>query len=176
MMTAFLEAFMRLDRGKRKLDVDIKNMFNEACRVAAGEDLANSEDLIGEDLSDLLPYYEMAYLQEHGNWFWLAEKAEDPDGEERADHGSGEGRWVWVPADDGFRQGSPLSCMLAALACVKCVMAAQKAMDDFHSLQRTSGGAVNGGQTVRTAESLKEERRLHELAAAASEAIATGPL
>ena len=79
---------------------------------------------------------------------------------------------VWVPADDGFRQGSPLSCMLAALACVKCVMAAQKAMDDFHSLQRTSGGAVNGGQTVRTAESLKEERRLHELAAAASEAIA----
>ncbi len=39
MMTAFLEAFMRLDRGKRKLDVDIKDMFNEACRVSAGEDL-----------------------------------------------------------------------------------------------------------------------------------------
>ncbi len=61
MMTAFLEAFMRLDRGKRKLDVDIKNMFNEACRVSAAEDLVNSEQLIGEDLSDLLPYYEMAY-------------------------------------------------------------------------------------------------------------------
>eukprot|EP01044_Picomonas_judraskeda_P010533 COSAG03_NODE_1362_length_4256_cov_28.088044_3_plen_62_part_00 len=60
-------------------------MFNEACRVAAGEDLANSKELIGEDLSDLLPYYEMAYLQEHGNWFWLAEKEEDPDREERAD-------------------------------------------------------------------------------------------
>jgi hypothetical protein len=119
---------MRLDRGKRKLDVDIKNMFNEACRVAAGEDLVNSEQLIGEDLSDLLPYYEMAYMQEHGSWFWLAEKAaEEEEGEEQADRGGGEGRWVWIAAEDGFRQGSPLSCMLAALAGVKCVKAAQKA-------------------------------------------------
>ena len=37
---------MRLDRSKRKLDVDIKNTFNEACRVSAGEDLANSEHLV----------------------------------------------------------------------------------------------------------------------------------
>eukprot|EP01043_Picozoa_sp_COSAG02_P073550 COSAG02_NODE_14348_length_1281_cov_28.872250_1_plen_88_part_00 len=41
--------------------------------MAAAEDLVNSEQLIGEDLSDLLPYYEMAYQQEHGSWFWLAQ-------------------------------------------------------------------------------------------------------
>ena len=36
----------------------------------------DSEALIGEDLSDLAPYFEMAYMGEegeHGNWFWLAE-------------------------------------------------------------------------------------------------------
>ena len=41
MMTAFMEAFLRLDRGKRKLDVDIENMFNALCRVATAEDLGD---------------------------------------------------------------------------------------------------------------------------------------
>eukprot|EP01043_Picozoa_sp_COSAG02_P003899 COSAG02_NODE_98_length_37150_cov_39.614207_28_plen_159_part_00 len=42
-------------------------------RVATAEDLLDSEALIGEDLSDLAPYFEMAYIGEegeHGNWFW----------------------------------------------------------------------------------------------------------
>ena len=74
-------------------------------------------------------------------------KKEDGKEEDTADHGCGEGRWVWIPAEDGFRQGSPLSCMLAALACVKCVTAAQKAMDDYYGLRRAgeAGGGVAGG-------------------------------
>ena len=58
-------------------------MFNELCRVATVEDLLRSEELIGEDLSDLAPYYEMAYLGEegeHGSWFWLADESEEEDG------------------------------------------------------------------------------------------------
>ena len=51
-----------MDRSKRKLDIDIKNMFNELCRIACGEDLINSEALIAEDLSDLAAYYDMAYM------------------------------------------------------------------------------------------------------------------
>lgn len=53
-----MEAFLDLAHGQvqeeaRRHDVDIKNMFNELCRVATAEDLFNSEELIGEDLSDL---------------------------------------------------------------------------------------------------------------------------
>ena len=77
--------------------------MEETDDVQAAEDLARSEELIGEDLSDLLPYYEMAYLQEHGNWFWLEEKEEDGKEEDTTDHGCGEGRWVWIPAEDADR-------------------------------------------------------------------------
>ena len=42
MMTAFVESMMRLDRSKKKLDVDITNMFNELCRVTLMEELLES--------------------------------------------------------------------------------------------------------------------------------------
>jgi hypothetical protein len=61
MMTAFVEAMMRLDRGKKKLDVDITNMFNELCRVTLMEELLESEELVGVDFSDLAPYFESAF-------------------------------------------------------------------------------------------------------------------
>ena len=69
MMTAFVEAMMRLDRGKRKLDVDITNMFNELCRVTLMEELLVSEELVGVDFSDLATYFQSAYMQEYSNWF-----------------------------------------------------------------------------------------------------------
>ena len=69
MMTAFEEAMMRLDRGKRKLDVDITNMFNELCRVTLMEELLVSEELVGVDFSDLATYFQSAYMQEYSNWF-----------------------------------------------------------------------------------------------------------
>jgi hypothetical protein len=89
------------------------------------------------------PYFEMAYMGEegeHGNWFWLVEdvvaEEEGPantpetvgqrqDKEDRAERGGAVGRWVWIPAEDGMRQGAPLSCMLVALVGVRCVLAAQ---------------------------------------------------
>ena len=83
-------------------------MFNELCRVATVEDLLNSEELIGEDLSDLTPYYEMAYLgdeDQHGNWFWLEEDQSGETDEEDTNvvqRGGAAGRWVWVPANDGM--------------------------------------------------------------------------
>lgn len=43
------------------MDVDSENMFNALSRVATAEDLLDSEALAGEDLSDLAPYFEMAY-------------------------------------------------------------------------------------------------------------------
>ncbi len=112
----------------------------------------------------MLPYYEMAYLQDHGSWFWLAEKDEGPQKKEvQADRGGGEGRWVWVPAEDGFRQGSPLSCMLAALAGVKCVRAAQQAMDQFYGLERGLDGGDTGDAVVQTPEHIEQMRVVHDL-------------
>ena len=93
-------------------------MFNELCRVACVEDLLQSEELIGEDLSDLAPYFEMAYLGEggqHGSWFWLEEEAGDlVERGKRVERGGAVGKWVWISSDDGLRQGAPLSCVLAA--------------------------------------------------------------
>ena len=47
---------------KRGLNVDIRNMFNELCRVTLGEELDASEELLGVDLSDILPYFDMALM------------------------------------------------------------------------------------------------------------------
>ena len=60
---------MRLDRGKRKLDVDITNMFNELCRVTLMQELLVSAELVGADFSDLATYFQSAYMQEYSNWF-----------------------------------------------------------------------------------------------------------
>jgi hypothetical protein len=114
-------------------------MFNELCRVACGEDLMDSEKLIGVDLSDLAAYYDMAYMGEHGSWFWLVDEEnvkEETGGQktDAPDRGGACGKWVWIPADDGLRQGAPLSCVLAALTGVKCVRAARDAMDAYHCL------------------------------------------
>eukprot|EP01043_Picozoa_sp_COSAG02_P028307 COSAG02_NODE_1711_length_11223_cov_5.622348_6_plen_99_part_00 len=79
---------------------------------------------------------------------------------------------MWVPAEDGFRQGSPLSCMLAALAGVKCVRAAQQTMDQFYGLERGLDGGDTGDATVQTPEHIEQMRVVHDLAARASEAVA----
>eukprot|EP01043_Picozoa_sp_COSAG02_P075551 COSAG02_NODE_15632_length_1152_cov_1.052182_1_plen_171_part_00 len=143
-------------------------MFNALCRVAAAEDLLGSEELIGEDLSDLAPYYEMAYLGEegeHGSWFWLEEE-EMEEGEEpaqRVQRGGAVGKWVWIPANDGLRQGAPLSCMLAALAGVKCVLVAREAMDGHHQLM---------WETPASVLDLKVIEEVHAFAANSAEATA----
>ena len=121
MMTAFVEAMMRLDRGKRKLDVDIANMFNELCRVTLMEELLLSEELVGVDFGDLATYFQSAYMQEYSNWFWVEGAAEGAkEGEAKAERGGSQGRWAKVASEEGMPQGSPLSCFSAALRAV-CV-------------------------------------------------------
>ena len=163
MMTAFVEAMMRLDRGKRKLDVDIANMFNELCRVTLMEELLGSEELLGVDFSDLAPYFESAFMQEYGNWFWVEGEAEAVgQGVAKADRGGGQGRWEWIESAEGLPQGSPLSCFGAALGGVRCVLAAQEAMDGVYGLDRAG---------LDTASDVEKEA-CHRLASAASAAVA----
>jgi hypothetical protein len=73
MMTVMIEAFLRLDRAKRELDVDITNMFNELCRVTLMEDMLTSEERLGVDFSDKAAYFDMAFMQDYGNRFWVVE-------------------------------------------------------------------------------------------------------
>ena len=72
---------------------------------------------------------------------------------------------MWIPADDGLRQGAPLSCVLAALTGVKCVRAARDAMDTYHCLadSREPADAI-------TDPKVREE--IYARAAQSSEAVA----
>ena len=127
-MTAYLESFLRLNRHHRGLSVDITNMFNDLCRVAMMEDLFDMEELTGVDFSDLAGYCDMALMQDYSNWFWV-EETDRTEGTTPSRGGSN-GKWVPVPSNEGVPQGSPLSCLLAAIGLLKCVLAARKEMDN----------------------------------------------
>ena len=71
------EAFLRLNHEHRGLSVDITNMFNDLCRVSFMEDLFESPELLGEDFSDLAPYFDSALFGDYVNWFWVDEVASD---------------------------------------------------------------------------------------------------
>ena len=62
--SAVVEAVLRADAEKHMLNVDIRNMFNELCRVTMMEDILDSEDFLGEDFSDLAAYIDFAYGEE----------------------------------------------------------------------------------------------------------------
>ena len=66
---AVVEAVLRADTAKHALNVDIRNMFNELCRVTMMEDILESEDFLGEDFSDLAAYIDFAYGEEFTAWF-----------------------------------------------------------------------------------------------------------
>ena len=57
------EAYLRLNRDNRGLSVDITNMFNDLCRVSFMEDLLESQELLGEDFSDLATYFESVLMK-----------------------------------------------------------------------------------------------------------------
>ena len=48
--------------------------------------------------------------------------------------------WRRLRSRAGVHQGRPLSCFLAALGLVKCLLAAQRAMDNFHAMERYPEG------------------------------------
>ena len=67
--SAVVEAILRADTEKHMLNIDIRNMFNELCRVTMMEDILESEDFLGEDFSDLAAYIDFAYGEEFTAWF-----------------------------------------------------------------------------------------------------------
>eukprot|EP01050_Picozoa_sp_SAG11_P027753 SAG11_NODE_7152_length_1186_cov_1.117755_1_plen_133_part_01 len=110
-------------------------MFNEACRLATEEDLERSLELLGVDLSMMSLYVHIAHNCASRAWFWVetpakrgvanaATRAYFADGTPKA-----AGEWQHVQAFEGFRQGGPYSCVLAALALVTLLKQARSAMN-----------------------------------------------
>eukprot|EP01050_Picozoa_sp_SAG11_P012186 SAG11_NODE_1340_length_5165_cov_3.807146_3_plen_135_part_00 len=128
-MTAATEAGLKAHgREYRKLDEDLKNCFSEMCRVGLQEDILDSEELLGTDLSQLAPYFQMAYVEsECGGWFKVD-----------AARGTDE-QWVFLQTEEGVRQGAPLSCFLCGLGLKRAQLAAERALDEQHGVQRYEG-------------------------------------
>ena len=160
LLTAVFEAFLRLNRDNRGLSVDITNMFNDLCRVSFMEDLLESQELLGEDFSDLATYFESVLMEEYVNWFWVESDAKE--GDSTPQRGGSVGTWKAVESEEGLQQGSPLACFAAALSGVKCILAARKAMDEFHALSREAPATMSDQQ----------KEAVYKLAATASEATA----
>ena len=160
LLTALFEAFLRLNRDNRGLSVDITNMFNDLCRVSFMEDLLESQELLGEDFSDLATYFESVLMEEYVNWFWVESDAKE--GDSTPQRGGSVGTWKEVKSEEGLQQGSPLACFAAALGGVKCILAARKAMDEFHALSREAPATMPDQQ----------KEAVYKLAATASEATA----
>eukprot|EP01047_Picozoa_sp_COSAG01_P018645 COSAG01_NODE_1015_length_12114_cov_214.545651_4_plen_114_part_00 len=74
-MTLGIEAELREDLRKRSLALDIRNMFNELCRLCAQEDLLESGELVGVDLTLMARYVDIAYNRAHRAWFWVEASA-----------------------------------------------------------------------------------------------------
>jgi hypothetical protein len=130
MLTAATEAELRQGGPDfRKLDEDLKNCFGEMCRTGLQEDLLDSKELLGEDLSHLAPYVHMAYggLARYGGWFWLEATASEP------------ARWAFVHSAEGVRQGAPLSCLLCGVGTKRAQLAGEAALDRQHGVERYAG-------------------------------------
>ena len=122
-----VECMLRLDPGKAALNVDIQNMFNSLCRVAMLEDVLDSPDSLGVDFTPMLRYLEMAYGEPSGLWFKM---------DAGVGGGGGLASWRRLQSRAGVHQGRPLSCFLAALGLMRCLRAAQAAIDEFNGLER----------------------------------------
>jgi hypothetical protein len=59
--TTAVESGWEDDLRKRSLALDIRNMFNELCRLCAQEDLLESGELVGVDLTLMARYVDIAY-------------------------------------------------------------------------------------------------------------------
>eukprot|EP01046_Picozoa_sp_COSAG06_P086898 COSAG06_NODE_33448_length_489_cov_3.223077_2_plen_123_part_01 len=82
----------------------------------------------------------MAYGEESGLWFKLDASSNGMgDGDEDMSEEQRTG-WRRLRSRAGVHQGRPLSCFLAALGLVKCLLAAQRAMDNFHAMERYPEG------------------------------------
>ena len=117
-------AMLELDNKKVSMSADMYNMFNELDRVAMMEDLLDSEQLVGEDFSALAPYVYMSYF-EAGACLWFRQLGADS-----------KETWVKITSDTGVLQGRPMSCFLAALALVRPLVAARKALDAYNGVVR----------------------------------------
>ena len=99
-------------------------------------------------------------MEEYVNWFWVESDAKE--GDNTPQRGGSVGTWKAVKSEEGLQQGSPLACFAAALGGVKCILAARKAMDDFHALSREAPATMSDQQ----------KEAVYKLAATASEATA----
>ena len=70
-----MECELRSNVSMRALSMDIRNMFNELCRVAMQEDLLDSLELLGVDLSWWSVFIDSAYSQTFKSWFWVEGQA-----------------------------------------------------------------------------------------------------
>ena len=144
-----LEVMLRLDPNKGMLNVDIQNMFNTLCRVSLMEDIMDSEEILGVDFTHLAAYINMTYGKESALWFKIdaAEEGSEFGLAERNRTAPGahtkvrrKTEWARLASELGVHQGRPLSCFLAAVGLVKCLQAAQKAIDDFNGVDRFPEG------------------------------------
>jgi hypothetical protein len=93
------------------------------------EDLLDSKELQGEDLSHLAPYVHMAYggLAWAGGWFWLEATASEP------------AWWAFIHSAEGVRQGAPLSCLMCGVGTKRAQLAGEVALDRQHGVVRYAG-------------------------------------
>ena len=132
MITTANTAMLQLRELARMLNIDIRNMFNQLCRVSMLERVLDSPEELGQDFSEWAPYYDMAYFGDYVQWFWV-EASPGVDGEMAA------GRWHAVKSQEGVRQGGPGSCFLAGVGLQPVLKAAQRAMDAANGVDRYAG-------------------------------------
>ena len=162
-----VECMLRLDPGKAALNVDIQNMFNTLCRVALMEDIMDSKELLECDFTSLAAYLNMTYGEDSALWFKL-DATDDTGATELAERSctvpgtftevKRKVDWARISSELGVHQGRPLSCFFAAVGLVRCLNAAQAAIDTFNGVDRKRFEA----------EASDEERGRHGVVAAAT--------
>ena len=140
-----LEVMLRLDKDKGLLNVDIQNMFNTLCRVALMEDIMDSKELLVCDFTSLAAYLNMTYGDDTALWFKL-DATDDTGATELAERSctvpgtyeavKRKAQWARIASELGVHQGRPLSCFFAAVGLVRCLDAAQRAIDTFNGVDR----------------------------------------
>ena len=104
----------------------------------------DSKDLLGCDFTHLAAYIDMTYGNDSDLWFKL-DAAEDGETvlAERSCTVPGtftevkrKAEWARISSELGVHQGRPLSCFFAAVGLVRCLNAAQAAIDTFNGVDR----------------------------------------
>jgi hypothetical protein len=135
-MVLEFEARLRQNLADRGLNIDIRNMFNELCRVIMQEKLLGSAEDLGVDLTMVCRYVDLAYNNPDMRlWFWLDGEAQGTfDGPvEHMQFADGtaktHGVFRHLLSSCGPKQGDPLSVALAALSTMYMAKVAKRAMD-----------------------------------------------